>query len=171
MGQLTLTVFERGLLHNLMICQNSQELQGAKLSDIASFCHISTNEDIKAMYRLKENGFISFTETKTCIKDIFVTNKGALEDDGFYSEQPEPMYHVGDVVIYKTMHVKYLDGSELLSKEKTGTIEEVLLTPHNEICYWIAGERFLISQAAIIDVAEAMDVAEIADQVEKSMDK
>ena len=63
------------------------------------------------------------------------------------------MYNVGDKVKYNTIHVKYLNGSEDISQEKIGVIEEVTKTIDNKPCYWIEGEKFLVQYSQIKGLA------------------
>ena len=62
------------------------------------------------------------------------------------------MYKTGDRVTYKTMGIRS-QNEIILSKEKTGTIEEAFFTIKKEPCYWIVGEKELVMGDQIIGLA------------------
>lgn len=51
------------------------------LSDIASFCHVHTQEDVDTLFRLRERNLIVFEEANGALQKFDITSEGLLETD------------------------------------------------------------------------------------------
>lgn len=51
------------------------------LSDIASLCHVHTQEDVDTLFRLRERNLIVFEEANGALQRFDITSEGLLETD------------------------------------------------------------------------------------------